>query len=134
MDVPSTDDTFYLNINKELPVGSANGLAYVNDGYGAVLKIQFVKKSYGASHNLADDKKETGTFTHTGRLGEVFAESTQVVKLAAFNFLEEFGIVKNFDKDSYHLHVPMGATPKDGPSAGVSLFASLVSAAISRPV
>jgi ATP-dependent Lon protease len=39
LDVPSTDDTFYLNINKELPVGSANGLAYVNDGYGAVLKI-----------------------------------------------------------------------------------------------
>jgi len=64
----------------------------------------------------------------------VFAESTQVVKLAAFNFLEEEGIVKNFDKDSYHLHVPMGATPKDGPSAGVSLFASLVSAAIGRPV
>jgi len=47
--------------------------------------------------------------------------------------LEEIGI-KNFDKDSYHLHVPMGATPKDGPSAGVSLFASLVSAATSRPV
>ena len=47
--------------------------------------------------------------------------------------MEEFGI-KNFDKDSYHLHVPMGATPKDGPSAGVSLFASLVSAATSRPV
>ena len=54
--------------------------------------------------------------------------------MAAFNFLEEFGLVKNFDRDSYHLHVPMGATPKDGPSAGVSLFASLVSAAISRPV
>jgi hypothetical protein len=45
--MPSTDDTFYLNINQELPVGSANGLAYVNDGYGAVLKIQFVKKQYG---------------------------------------------------------------------------------------
>lgn len=57
-----------------------------------------------------------------------------MVKLAAFNFLEEFGICKNFDKDSYHLHVPMGATPKDGPSAGVSLFASLVSAALNRPV
>ena len=41
---------------------------------------------------------------------------------------------KNFDKESYHLHVPMGATPKDGPSAGVSLFASLTSAAISRPI
>ncbi len=56
------------------------------------------------------------------------------MKLAAFNFLEEFHLCKNFDRDSYHLHVPMGATPKDGPSAGVSLFASLVSAALSRPV
>ena len=41
---------------------------------------------------------------------------------------------KTFDRDSYHLHVPMGATPKDGPSAGVSLFASLVSAALNKPV
>jgi len=39
LDIPMTDDTFYMNINKELPVGSANGLAYVNDGYGSVLKI-----------------------------------------------------------------------------------------------
>lgn len=81
LDFPTTDDNFYQNINKELPVGSANGLAYVNDGYGAVLKIQFVRKLYG--NNRPDkpvDNKETdkqsGTFTHTGRLGEVFAEST----------------------------------------------------------
>lgn len=137
LDFPSTDDTFYQNINKELPIGSANGLAYVNDGYGAVLKIQFIKKLYGANTKVTDEKEEkekSGTFTHTGRLGEVFAESTQVVKLAAFNFLEEFNLCKHFDRDSYHLHVPMGATPKDGPSAGVSLFASLVSAALSRPV
>lgn len=40
----------------------------------------------------------------------------------------------NFDKDSYHLHVPMGATPKDGPSAGTSLFAALVSVATQKPV
>lgn len=42
--------------------------------------------------------------------------------------------MKDFDKNSYHLHVPMGATPKDGPSAGVSLFSALVSSAIGRPV
>ena len=98
-----------------------------------------MKKLYGQNRpdsvvNEEKDKEKSGTFTHTGRLGEVFAESTQVVKLAAFNFLEEFDLCKNFYRDSYHLHVPMGATPKDGPSAGVSLFASLVSSAISRPV
>jgi hypothetical protein len=42
-----TDDAYYLNINKKLPVGTANGLAFVKDGYGTVLKIQFVKKLYG---------------------------------------------------------------------------------------
>lgn len=77
---------------------------------------------------------ESGTFTHTGRLGEVFTESTEVVKLAAFNFLEKSKLSSNFDKESYHLHVPKGATPKDGPSAGVSLFASLISAVINKSV
>lgn len=130
LDIPSTDDTFYLDINKTLPVGSANGLAYVNDGYGAVLKIQFIKRLY------CPDKKadSAGSFTHTGRLGEVMKESTEVVKIAAFNFLKESGLCEDFDKDHYHLHVPMGATPKDGPSAGVSLFASLMSSALNKPV
>lgn len=56
-------------------------------------------------------------------------ESVEVVKIAVFNFLAEQNIAKNFDKDNYHLHVPMGAIPKDGPSAGISLFAALVSIA-----
>ena len=46
LDVAPTDDTYYNNINKELNKGCSNGLAYVDDGYGAVLKIQFVKKGY----------------------------------------------------------------------------------------
>lgn len=45
LDIPDTDDSYFLNINKEQAVGSANGLAYVNDGYGVVLKIQFVKRT-----------------------------------------------------------------------------------------
>lgn len=64
----------------------------------------------------------------------MFAESVEVVKIAAFNFLHTSGLSKDFDKDSYHLHVPMGATPKDGPSAGVSLFCALVSSATGKPV
>jgi len=80
------------------------------------------------------DKPKTGSFTTTGRLGEVFSESVEVVKIAVFNFLHAEGLAKDFDKDSYHLHVPMGATPKDGPSAGVSLFSALVSSATGKPV
>ncbi len=71
-----------------------------------------------------------GTLTHTGRLGETMRESVEVVKIAVFNFLVERGLAKDFDRNSYHLHVPMGAIPKDGPSAGVSLFAALTSIAV----
>ena len=67
-------------------------------------------------------------------MGEVFSESVEVVKIAVFNLLHELGQVRDFDKNNYHLHVPMGATPKDGPSAGTSLFTALVSSAINRPV
>jgi ATP-dependent Lon protease len=135
--VPPTDDAYFANLNKQLPIGSSNGLAYVNDGYGTLMKIQFVKKFRKPEEEKDDkDKKEkgSGSFTTTGRLGEVFAESVEVVKIAVFNFLHNQGIAKDFDKDSYHLHVPMGATPKDGPSAGVSLFSALVSSATGKPV
>jgi ATP-dependent Lon protease len=62
-------------------------------------------------------------------------ESVEVVKIAVFNFLTQSNIgPKDFDKDNYHLHVPMGAIPKDGPSAGISLFAALVSIATHKPL
>lgn len=47
LDIPPTDDAYFIDINKQLPVGCSNGLAYVNDGYGSVLKIQFIKKQFG---------------------------------------------------------------------------------------
>ena len=49
LDVPATDDQYYQGINQKLPVGSSNGLAYVDDGQGAVLKIQFVRKEYAGT-------------------------------------------------------------------------------------
>lgn len=104
-----------------------------------MLKIQFVKREFGKHISLPsgdEEKKDerTGSFTTTGRLGEVFSESVEVVKIAVFNLLQQKNLAAGFDKDSYHLHVPMGATPKDGPSAGTSLFAALVSSATQRPV
>lgn len=75
-----------------MPTGSSNGLAYVNDGYGAVLKIQFIKKLYGRhkpseKEDEKDDDKQTGSVTHTGRLGETMQESLEVVKVAVFNYI-----------------------------------------------
>lgn len=58
LDIPSTDNTFYVDINKVLPIGSANGLAYVNDGYGAILKIQFTKRLYNNSTVSKDGSEE----------------------------------------------------------------------------
>jgi Lon-like ATP-dependent protease len=137
LDVAPTDDTFYKGINEMLPKGSSNGLAYVNDGYGAVLKIQFVKKTYGKYAHKEDkdgkDKSE-GSLTHTGRLGETMRESLDVVKIAVFNYIQNNKLYEGFDKEAYHLHVPMGATPKDGPSAGTSLFAALMSIATDKSV
>lgn len=116
LDVPNTDDYYYERINETLPVGCANGLAYIDSGYGSVLKIQFVKK-------VNPKDKEEIHITQTGRLGEVMKESLDVVQVATFNYLGEDKKVKG----SYHLHVPHGAIPKDGPSAGVALFCSLMS-------
>lgn len=91
LDIPPTDDNYFKGINQGLPVGSSNGLAYVNDGYGVVLKIQFIKR-WQAQQDQSEDKEEKkapGTFTQTGRLGEVFSESVEVVKIAVFNLLHE---------------------------------------------
>lgn len=127
LDVPSTDDYYYEGINQTLPVGCANGLAYIDSGYGSVLKIQFVKRLF---------TKDKGQLSQTGRLGEVMKESFDVVQVATFNYLqEEFDFKKeDFERDSYHLHVPQGAIPKDGPSAGVALFSSLVSLIQDKPL
>ncbi len=99
LDVPPTDDNYYQGINKRLPVGSSNGLAYIDDGQGTVLKIQFVKREYSnkkkkeqaeqkeAKEEESADTGRMGSLTHTGRLGEVMKESVEVVKIAVFNFL-----------------------------------------------
>ena len=80
-----------------MPVGSSNGLAYIDDGQGTVLKIQFVKREYAGKKKTESTSETTaeadtgrgsmGHLTHTGRLGEVMKESVEVVKIAVFNFL-----------------------------------------------
>lgn len=144
LDVAPTDDNYYQGINGQLPIGSSNGLAYVDDGMGSVLKIQFVRREFTKQPEAKKEEEDSSaapargsngaTLTHTGRLGETMKESVEVVKIAVFNFLVQNQLAPDFDKNSYHLHVPMGAIPKDGPSAGVSLFAALTSIAIKKPV
>lgn len=111
----------YLRDGKKVPlVGVIHGLAWNQLG-GDVLTIECV-----AIPN--DTPNYTGSIKYTGKLGEVMQESIQT----AFSYIkfcrEKIGIkeedYRNFD---IHVHVPEGATPKDGPSAGITIFTALVS-------
>ncbi len=109
-------------ILKKDQVGVATGLAWTPAG-GDVLFIEAL---------LTSGK---GTLLLTGQLGDVMKESAQAAYSWAKARAEELGIdPEKFNKVDIHIHVPEGAIPKDGPSAGVTLAVALVSALSGRPV
>jgi ATP-dependent Lon protease len=76
-----------------------------------------------------------GKATHTGQLGDVMKESIEAAMTVVRSRSEILGINSDFYKEcDFHIHVPEGATPKDGPSAGVAMCTALVSALTSIPV
>ena len=100
---------------KENEVGVATGLAWTEAG-GELLFTE---------STLMPGK---GRLTLTGKLGEVMQESAQAAMSYVRSKAEEFGIRKDFHRRTdVHLHVPEGAIPKDGPSAGITLATALVS-------
>ncbi len=97
-------------------VGVTTGLAWTEVG-GELLSIEAV---------IMPGK---GNVAHTGTLGDVMKESVQAARSFIRSRSVEFGISpKAFEKNDIHVHVPEGATPKDGPSAGVAMCTSMVSA------
>ena len=74
-------------------------------------------------------------FKQTGQLGKVMVESSEIAYSYVMGHLDKYGIADDFfDSHFIHLHVPAGATPKDGPSAGVTMTTALLSMISGTPV
>jgi ATP-dependent Lon protease len=130
VDVKSTDLQKYLGVPRYSAqmiedvdyIGISTGLAWTQAG-GDILFIEVTTMP------------GKGTLTLTGNLGDVMKESCQAALSYIRSHYEQFGLAKDlFSKIDIHVHVPEGATPKDGPSAGGAITTALVSALTKRPV
>ncbi len=103
-------------------IGVTTGLAWTEVG-GDILFIEAV------------DMPGKGKITQTGKLGEVMKESIETAYSVVRSHSKELGINPEvFEKTDIHIHVPEGATPKDGPSAGIAMYTTLVSVLTKTPV
>jgi ATP-dependent Lon protease len=116
-------ERFFLeNLRQQLPPGVATGLAWTEAG-GDVLYIEATLLPGGRGLTL------------TGQLGQVMQESATAAQSYVWAHAEELGIDRNlFRRSGVHIHVPAGAVPKDGPSAGVALATALTSLYTGHPV
>jgi ATP-dependent Lon protease len=107
---------------KDNQIGQVTGLAWTSVG-GELLTLE------------CSVVKGKGRITRTGKLGDVMQESIQAAMTVVKSRAQGLGIWPNFiDKYDLHVHVPEGATPKDGPSAGIGMVTALVSALTRIPV
>ena len=112
----------YGEIEEQNRIGVVTGLAWTEVG-GEILKIETV---------IMPGK---GKMEITGKLGDVMQESIKAAKSYIRSKSLDYGIIPPmFEKKDFHIHVPEGATPKDGPSAGVGMVTSIVSAITEIPV
>ncbi|KAL4709466.1 hypothetical protein ACJJTC_012803 [Scirpophaga incertulas] len=109
------------------PPGVVMGLAWTAMG-GSTLYIETAVRN-----KFAEDKPSSGSLELTGHLGDVMKESARIALTVARNFAAHHFPHNTFLNTSHlHLHVPEGATPKDGPSAGVTIATALLSLALQR--
>ncbi len=112
----------YDTVDKKDQVGQVNGLAWTEVG-GELLTIEAVATS------------GKGNFSSTGQLGDVMKESIQAAATVIRSRAAKLGIDEEFhEKQDIHIHVPEGATPKDGPSAGIAMCTALASVLSGVPI
>jgi ATP-dependent Lon protease len=112
----------YGEAESEDLVGVVTGLAWTEVG-GELLQVE------------AATMPGKGNVSHTGKLGDVMQESVQAARSYVRSRLLNYGVIPpEFDKKDIHVHVPEGATPKDGPSAGVAMCTAIISALSDIPV
>jgi ATP-dependent Lon protease len=115
---------FQESASRTATPGVATGLAVTGTG-GDVLFVEATALKNGAK----------GGLVLTGQLGDVMKESAQIALSYVRGHAEELGIEESaFENREFHVHVPAGAIPKDGPSAGVTMVTALASLLSGRPV
>jgi ATP-dependent Lon protease len=113
----------YGRAEEQDQIGQVTGLAWTEVG-GELLNVEAAVMPYGK-----------GRLSHTGHLGEVMQESVQAALTVVRSRAPALGLRPGFhEKRDIHIHVPEGATPKDGPSAGVAMCTALVSTLTGIPV
>lgn len=110
------------DLDKHDKIGSVNGLAWTSTG-GSILQIDVAVV------------KGKAKFTLTGQLGDVMKESAQAALTYIRSHATEFDIADDyFDTHEFHLHIPEGAIPKDGPSAGMAMALAILSLITNQPI
>lgn len=113
-----------------LPPGVVTGLAWTSLG-GSILYFECILEKI----NSASKSSKQPSFIKTGQLGKVMEESSSLAYSYSRSFLTKYYPENDFfETSTIHMHVPEGATPKDGPSAGITMATALLSLALNKPV
>ena len=119
-DLLGGDEVPHTLTREKLNVGVATGLAYTERG-GEIFYVEVSRLPRGEPLQL------------TGSLGEVLKESARAARSFLLSHADWLGLSEGADMPALHVHLPAGATPKDGPSAGLTMLCAMLSALIGKP-